>query len=1120
MLAALLIAAGGRVFAAIPDVGDYDGRPIAAVEVVIEGSAPDPPAQAEFASILTIRAGDEYAAVRVRESLKALYDSGMVASARVEVVEVGGARPQQASGAVGAQAIPIRVRFVVKRTTRVSEVVLDLGFVPPGAPVSEDEMRARLNMLEPGARLSESSLKTNADLIQAYLRDRGFLRAEVDATTQADTRDLTGTRVILTFRVRLGEQARVNAPAFNIQGFDPTPVLPTLKLQPNAPFTRQILADDLNRIRQAIIARGFLAPNIDERVIYDTQSNRFSITFTGGVGPTVSVLIRGYNGLKEKKQRELLPVRREGTIDFGAITEGERRLRNRIQEEGYFFAQVTPVCTVMPSTPATTPNGTPDTCQNLNADELTGHTVLIVYDVELGRRFKLTDIRLSGTNKLTIEDVESDLRTQKASALGIIPLLGYGRGYTSRELLDQDRRMIEARMRDLGYRRASVEARQGASLNGENLIITFAVREGPLTRVTGVEVRGNKIYTDAQVRDQLQWTVMDGPFSRSASRADADRIANLYATEGYINAQVDFSIIELPRKTISDQLYEEQVKVVYTITKEGDKVFIAAIRVNGNVLTKKEAILNAIPLFEGEVLRLDKLTESERILYQTDAFRQVIITTEPAGETASGFKKYDVIIDVEELKPRIREYGGGYSTDNGPLGFFDIRNVNLFGELKQGAARARFSRRQQLLRLEYFDPRFRPYGDFQFMPLSLSVQYQRDSNITRFFRSTIDRGSQGIVQRVDEEGNPIDEFGNPAGEPTINRFTFNAETQRVLDRDTRTIVFARYSYEDVRLYNIKSLLVAPILLPDQKVRTSRLGLAFVRDTRERCDENNSRLLQQRTQPGVNKPRCEYSATDATNGDFLTVDYGLALRQLGGNISFNKFFGNYRRYYRVNRARGTVLAGSLTLGLANVFNPADRDGNGQIDDSDRTLPISERFFSGGSTTLRGFQYEAAGPRVVAPACYLQTPLTPNCFLLRNNKGELVSVDPFLVPIGGNALAVVNLEARVPVVKNFQLVPFYDGGNVFQFVKDLFGRKRTDEVFASEAERITRLNLRANWTNTVGLGLRIRTPIGGALAIDYGFLLDPPEFLIPQAPGFAPVTIRVKNSQLHFRFTQTF
>jgi outer membrane protein insertion porin family len=1112
VLAAFLIAAGSGVCVeAAPQVGDYEGRAVAAIEVVIEGSPADIAAQAEFASLLVVRVGDEYQAVRARESLKALFDSGMVASARVEVFEAGGARVPQAGGGAAAQPRggPIRVRFVVRRATRVSEVVLDLGVLPPGAPVSEDEMRARLNMLEPGSRLSEATLRTNADLIQAYLRDRGFVRAEVDAQTQPDTRDQTGTRVILTFHVRLGEQAKVNAPAFKIAGFDMTPVLPTLKLQQNAPFTRQALADDVNRIRQAIIAKGYLAPNIESRPIYNPQTNRFDITFTGGVGPRVDVLVRGYD-LTEKKQRELLPVRREGTLDFGAITEGERRLRNRIQEAGYFFAQVTPTCTVTPPTPATTPNGTPDTCQNLNPDELTGRTVQIVYDVELGRRFKLTDIRLTGTDKLAIEEVKGDLRTQKASVLGFIPILGYGRGYTSRELLEQDRRMIEARMRDLGYRRAAVEVRQGASLDGESLIITFAVREGPLTRVAGVEVRGNKIYTDAQVRDHLQWTVLDGPFSRSASRADADRILNLYATDGYIDAQVNFDIVELPRKIISDQVYEEQVKVVYTIRNEGDKVFIASIRVNGNVLTKKEAILNAIPLFENEILRLDKLTESERILYQTDAFRQVIITTEPAGETASGFKKRDVIIDVEELKPRIREYGGGYSTDNGPLGFFDIRNVNLFGELKQGAARARFSRRQQLLRLEYFDPRFRRYGDGQFMPLAISAQYQRDSTITRFFRSRIDRGNQGIVQRLDEEGNPINQFGERVGEPTINRFTFNLETQRVLDRETRSIIFLRYNYEDVRLYNIESLLLQPVLQPDRAIRLSRFGAALVRDTRERCDPNNSRFLQQARQPGTTNPRCEYSATDATNGDFLTLDYSLALRQLGSSLSFNKFFGNYRRYYRVHKARGTVLAGSVTLGLANVFNPSDRNDNGVIDDTDRTLPISERFFSGGSTTLRGFGYEEAGPR--------ETVVPVGQF--RDREGNPVSVDPFLVPTGGNAVAVVNLEARIPIVNSFQIVPFYDGGNVFRFASELFGRRRMEEQFLNETERIRRLNLRANWTNTVGLGVRIRTPIGGALAIDYGILLDPPEFLVPQAPGFAPIITRLKSGQLHFRFTQTF
>lgn len=1101
--------------AAGPEIGDYEGRPVASVEVVLEGSPPDAAAQAEFVALLQVAPNSTYSIQRVRASLQALFDSGDVANARVEVRDAAtGNAP--AGGGAGNNNGPINVRFVVRRQVRVGRVLLDLGLVA-GTPVSEDELRGRLNMLEPGARVSQQTLSTNADLIQAYLRDRGFYRADVSFTQQIDPTDASGTRATITYHIKLGEQARVNTFNIKVQGFDPARVRPSLELQPGVPFTRTLLGEDFNRIRQAIINSGHLAPQLnDPQVTLDSERNLIDINLTGGIGPKVEVAVAGYE-VGDKKARELLPVRREGSLDYSAIVEGERRLRNQLQENGYFFAEVTAICTVTPPTPAIITNGTPETCEGFDPTELSGRTVAIRYDVDRGRRFKLTDIRIEGTKQLTYEDVADELRTKKANALGFIPLLGYGRGYTSRDMLDQDAQRIRAMMRDLGYRQANVQVRQGVSLEGENLIVTFVVNEGELTRIAGIEVRGNQIYTDAKLREELKTlacrddvdstrTPMEermrtelrievgSAFSRTQARAGADCLLNLYARDGYVNARVDFSVVELPKKGS-----EEQVRLVYTVTNEGDKVFIGRILVNGNAMTKKEAILKTITLQEGEVLRADKVAESERLLYATDAFRQVIIRTQPSEETASGFKKNDVIIEVEELKPRILSYGGGYSTDNGPLGLVDIRNVNLFGKLQQGTFRARGSNRQQLVRLEYFDPRFRRVGGKGkgFAPLSISAQYLVDSTVTRFFRSTIDRGNFGIVQRLDEEGKPIDEFGQRVGTPTINRLTFNIETQRDFTLDLgergrvkkRSTLYLRYNYEDVRLRNLSSLLLAPILRPDRAIRLSRLGATFVHDTR-------------------NDP------LDARAGEFLTVDYGLALRQLGGNLSFSRFQSTYRRYYQLNNLRGTVLAGSVVLGLANLFNPRDRNDNGVIDDIDRTLPISERFFSGGSTTLRGFDFEEAGPRVVLPECFLQNPVPRGCGLFRNNKGELVTLNPFTVPIGGNAMAVVNLEARVPVSDLFQVVPFYDGGNVFRRVGDLFGR---NDARPDESSQVR--NLRAQWTHTVGLGIRVKTPIGGAVAVDYGFLLDPPEFILPST-GPEPSIHRLKRTQLHFRFSQAF
>jgi outer membrane protein assembly factor BamA len=1083
---------------------EYEGRPVVAVEISFEGSAADPAAEAEFLSIIRVVPNTEFSAVVVRDSLQALFDSERVANARVEVFETG------------ARGGPIRLRFVIKRQVQIGDIKFDLT-PPAGTPITVDELRAQVTLSQPGARLSRQIVTRNAEALQVFLRDRGYYHGTVESAEQLDA---SGTRATVTYRIVPGPQSHVEAFNIRVTGFDPSAVKLVLQLQPGAPFTHEALGADIKRLQQAIIDQGYLAPVLgDPRLQWDAEHDLMTIDLTGVVGPKVNVVVPNFP-MSEKTARELLPVKREGNVDQSAIIEGARRLRNKLQEQGYFFAEVTPVCTVTPAIPDLGPNGEASTCETLNPENLSGHTVEIRYDLERGRRFKLTDIRITGTNKLTYDDVAADLRSQKASPLGLIPFLAYGRGYTSLTLLEQDRRTVEAFMRDLGYRRVKVDVLQGVSINGESLIITFNVNEGPLTRIAGVELRGNKIYTDERLRDELK-TVIGGPYSRSQARADGERMIALYAREGYVNAQMSYSTVDLPRK--GD---EEQVRLIYSISNEGDKVFINHIVVNGVTgtakvqATKRQAILRAIPIAEGDVLRSDRIADSERDLYLTDAFRQVIIRSEPAGETAAGFKRRDVIIDVEEKKPRVMDYGGGASTDAGPFGLFEVSNVNLMNKLRQGTMRLRASRQQQLVRFEYLDPRFKRYGDRNFAPLSLSVEYKRDSTVTRFFRSAIDQGTMGIVQRVDVDGNPLDDFGRIVSEPTINRFSAAIETQRVLNPKIHSAVFLRYSYDDVRLYNLESLLVKPVLLPDRKVRLSRFGVSYVRDTREKCERGLLGTVHNPDEEtGAPGEICRYNQFDATRGYFFNIDYGLALRQLGGNISFNRMQASYRTYYKVNALRGTVFAANATLGLANVFNARDRNDNGVIDEVDLTMPISERFFAGGSTSLRGFNFEEAGPRVA---------IIPFGTFIDQNK-EPVTLNPFTVPIGGNALAILNLEARIPFTRTVQVVPFYDGGNVFRRVSDLFGKHKDPVIPPGDIlAAIQAANLRSHWSNTVGLGIRIQTPLGGALAIDYGFLLNPPSFLIPQrGPSGGPFDFTgtpaiyvLRRQQIHFRFTQTF
>ena len=153
-------------------IEDYEGRQIVGVELVIEGTRQIPALQAELSSLLRVAPNTPYSAVRVRESLQALFDSGRVANARVEVVDAG-------TGRTG----PVRLRFVVQRQVLINDVRIALGDVT-GTPISPDELRARLSFVQPGTRLSKQLIARNADEIQIYLRDRGYFNATVESSEE------------------------------------------------------------------------------------------------------------------------------------------------------------------------------------------------------------------------------------------------------------------------------------------------------------------------------------------------------------------------------------------------------------------------------------------------------------------------------------------------------------------------------------------------------------------------------------------------------------------------------------------------------------------------------------------------------------------------------------------------------------------------------------------------------------------------------------------------------------------------------------------------------------------------------------------------------------------------
>jgi translocation and assembly module TamA len=127
-----------------------------------------------------------------------------------------------------------------------------------------------------------------------------------------------------------------------------------------------------------------------------------------------------------------------------------------------------------------------------------------------------------------------------------------------------------------------------------------------------------------------------------------------------------------------------------------------------------------------------------------------------------------------------------------------------------------------------------------------------------------------------------------------------------------------------------------------------------------------------------------------------------------------------------------VAGSIKyihgLGSGRVITRLE-GGSTFIDDASN-LPASLRFFAGGDSSVRGFDYKALGPT--------------------NSTGEV---------IGGKHLLVGSIEYEHPIFTRSGLAVFYDVGNAFD-----------DSNFVLE--------------NTVGIGYRWRSPLG-PIRVDFGF-----------------------------------
>lgn len=578
----------------------------------------------------------------------------------------------------------------------------------------------------------------------------------------------------------------------------------------------------------------------------------------------------------------------------------------------------------------------------------------------------------------------------------------FSHGKYSEKLVRQSARNIEAVYKAEGF--SSVKVTPQVTTQTGNIHVTFHVDEGQQDIVEALRIDGNQTLSEAQFAPKGLKVTAGQPYSQKKVTEDRNQIIANYLSQGYLNA----SFRETAHQ-VADQPH--RIEVVYQIS-EGPKVRTATVVTLGRKDTQQKLInRETANLRAGKPLKEDDLLASETRLYNVGVFDWAEV--DPRREITTQPQE-DVVIKVHESKPNTITYGFGFevinrggSVPSGTVAVPGIPPVALPKNFKTSEKTFWGPRGT----LEYTRNNLRGKGEsLTFSGLAGRLRQNGSIIYTDPMFHWTNWASTFSLTGEHNSENPI--F-------TFRQGGFGYQLQRPLNSDKTQNLFLRYNFSETGLTRL--LLSGLIPAQDQHVRLSTVSSTYIRDTRD-------------------------SATDAHKGIYESYELDLNPSQLGSNVSFGRLLTQTAYYKKI--PGDIIWANSLRIGVEQPF------GNSHV-------PLSEKFFSGGGSTLRGFPLNGAGPQHTIAAC--------------GNAANTSTCAPITVPVGGSQLLILNSEFRIPIPfslpvvdKNLGVALFYDGGNVFQSV----GFR----------------NFGAQYSNSVGFGVRYKTPVG-PVRVDVGHNLNP-------------------------------
>ena len=778
-------------------------------------------------------------------------------------------------------------------------------------------------------------------------------------------------------------------------------LLERIRPQAGEPFSEHRLTVSLDALQQFYAEQGFPHATITWRLQKSDDLTEATISLTIDEGPPLEVTeirLEEVSALSAEDLLRRFRVRSGRPLSTETLQRDLDRLRSRYRREGYLSVRTED------------PHVARDLKQNVAAVSVT-----VVEGPKISVAF-------AGNRKVSSKILRASLPGEAVT------------GYSEDLLLDMERAMLQLyRARGFAFTIISHEVEEHPDTG--DLSVRFLIAEGPQVTVKALAFVGNQTLSPTEIRSQfltqerrLFGAVARGLYLEEQLDKDLEAVQFLYRRRGFLQAHVS--------RELAFSADRSQVTIRVSI-EEGVRTLVSSVTLEGEETIAEEVLRPLLSLQPGDPLdegRGQEDAERLRAYYERQGYPDVRVTLDRslANEGRSAHFTYR----IQEGRPTAVGdiiIQGNYRTQ------VEVITRELTFAPGEPLSRPKlFESRRKLSRLALFsriamDPRLEEVpGERDVLiqlterkpkALNFGIGYSSEEQVrgfVEFLHSNIDgmhRQFRLRAQASFREQTYLMSFREPRLFGTLVSSTLGlsrAEEERgsfSVRRDTAHLGFERPLGEHYRAFLTYSLDVEHLFDVEpgaiiSEVDRGRLTIASIlgtlqRDTRDRIVDPHSGSLQR-----------------------LTVEVADLL--LGSEVSFVKLTGATHWFFPL--LWETVGAVSLRGGVAQAFGSAGE------------VPISRRFFLGGSTTVRGYDFERIGP-----------------------------AGPDGTPTGGDVFVVTNLEWRVPLYKGFGIVLFTDIGNVFRAIDNF---------------------VPGHIKGSAGLGLRYNTPIG-PIRLDYGRKLAPAE-----------------------------